>query len=114
MCFSLVSQTSLENIKTKWILEVRKHCPGVPLILVGTKKDLREDEALVKKLAQTGQKIVTTEEGEKMAKEIQAVKYIECSAKTRENLKEVFDEAILSVLFPEVPKKASKPTCNIL
>ena len=113
MCFSLVNHSSAENVKAKWIVEVRKHCPDKPIILVGTKKDLRSDEAFVSKLKNMGQKVVTTEEGEKLARDIKAVKYIECSARTKDNLKTVFDEAILAVLYPEEPER-KKPTCNIL
>ncbi len=108
-----MSSASAENVKAKWIVEIRKHCPDKPIILVGTKKDLRSDETYVSKLAQSGQRVVTTEEGEKLAKSIKAVKYIECSARTRENLKTVFDEAILAVLYPEEPPK-NKKACNIL
>lgn len=47
-----------------------------------------------------------------MAKEIMAVKYLECSALTQKGLKTVFDEAIRAVLCP-VPKQQKK-RCNIL
>lgn len=57
------------------------------IILVGTKLDLKE-----------AGKGVTTEDGERMKETIGAKAYIECSAKTQENLKQVFDEAIQIVL----------------
>ena len=38
---SLISRASFENVKAKWYLELKHHCPGVPMILVGTKLDLR-------------------------------------------------------------------------
>jgi hypothetical protein len=48
-----------------------------------------------------------------MAKEIGAVKYLECSALTQKGLKTVFDEAIRAVLCPK-PKPKPKRKCCIL
>ncbi len=42
LAFSLVSPTSLENVETKWFPELQHFGPNVPIILVGTKADLRE------------------------------------------------------------------------
>merc|ERR1711981_999026 len=44
ICFSVVSNASFENVKQKWVPEIEHHAPGVPLILVGTKGDLRQDQ----------------------------------------------------------------------
>lgn len=48
-----------------------------------------------------------------MAKEINAVKYLECSALTQKGLKAVFDEAIRAVLSPTT-KKAVRRGCSLL
>jgi len=50
MCFSVDSPDSLENIPEKWTPEVKHFCPNVPIILVGNKKDLRNDPATIKGL----------------------------------------------------------------
>lgn len=47
-----------------------------------------------------------------MAKDIKAVRYLECSALTQVGLKKVFDEAIRAVLCPAPVKR--KKTCAIL
>ena len=55
---------------------------------------------------------MSTEAGEKLARELRAVKYVECSALTQKGLKNVFDEAILAALEPPVQVKKKK--CSIL
>jgi len=50
ICFSVVSPASHENVKGKWYPEVKHHCPNTPVILVGTKTDLREDPDTINKL----------------------------------------------------------------
>ena len=44
VCFSVISRTSLQNVKGKWFPEIRHYCPDAPIILVATKTDLRDDE----------------------------------------------------------------------
>ncbi|KAJ2296170.1 GTPase Cdc42, partial [Coemansia sp. RSA 2705] len=78
----------------KWFPEVLHHCPGVPCLIVGTQMDLREDLATSDKLKKNKLKFITFEQGEQLAKELSAVKYVECSALTQKGLKNVFDEAI--------------------
>ncbi|PAA94556.1 hypothetical protein BOX15_Mlig001392g2 [Macrostomum lignano] len=87
VCFSLVNSTSLDNVIDKWNPEVRHHAPQAPVILVGTKLDLRGSGD------STGNE-VTRKRAKLVAKEIKAVTYLECSALTRVGLKDVFDEAV--------------------
>lgn len=68
--------------------------------------DLRDDAGVIEKLAKNRQKPVATESGERLAKDLNAIKYLECSALTQKGLKNVFDEAIIAALEP--PKKSSK------
>ena len=46
----MVHPTSLENVRSKWYPELSHHAPDVPIILVGTKVDLRNDVAYVQKM----------------------------------------------------------------
>lgn len=43
ICFSLASGLSLRNASARWWPELTKHNPGAPIILVGTKSDLKPD-----------------------------------------------------------------------
>lgn len=91
--FSVDFPTSLANVQDKWYPEVAHFCEGTPLILVGTKTDLRRDEQTRRMLGAQGQTPVSSEQGTEVAKEIGA-KYIECSAKTGVGVQEVFHLAL--------------------
>ncbi|CAG9835462.1 unnamed protein product [Diabrotica balteata] len=137
VCFSVVSPSSFENVKEKMLslqgfgyLKLHTIVKKTPFLLVGTQVDLRDDGATIEKLAKNKQKPISIEQGryffalinyshysvfiqgEKLAKELKAVKYVECSALTQKGLKNVFDEAILAALEPPEPVKRKK--CVIL
>ncbi|CAD86888.1 GTP-binding protein rho3 [Schizosaccharomyces pombe] len=89
ICFAVDSRDSLENVITKWLPEVSSNCPGVKLVLVALKCDLRgADEEQV-----DHSKIIDYEEGLAAAKKINAVRYLECSAKLNRGVNEAFTEA---------------------
>ena len=67
----------------QWVPEITHHCQKVPFLLVGTQIDLRDDGNTVEKLQKNKQKPITYENGEKLSKELRAVKYVECSALTQ-------------------------------
>ncbi|KAG4302999.1 hypothetical protein PCANB_000702 [Pneumocystis canis] len=114
ICFSLVSPPSFENVRTKWVSEVSHHAPNIPIILVGTKLDLREDRLVLEKLRKMKMEPITYLQGLKMAEDICSVKYLECSALTQKGLKNVFDEAIRAVLMPSTYVHRKQKKCNIL
>ena len=112
ICFSIASPVSFQNVKQKWYPEVSHHCPGVPIILVGMKIDLREDEVTLMKLKEQKLAPINQTAGLQMAEEIGAAKYVECSALTQRGVKTVFDEAVRVVIFPPPPKP--KENCTVL
>lgn len=67
-------------------------------MLVGTQSDLRNDVKVLIELAKYKEKPVSESDAIRMAHDIGAVHYMECSALTQKNLKDVFDQAILSSL----------------
>merc|ERR1719410_3126940 len=92
VCFAVIAQSSFNNVKQKWIPEITHHAPGVPIILVGTKSDLRNDTETAAQLQSKNLKMVSEGEAQQLQTEINAAKYVECSALTQDNLKSVFDE----------------------
>ncbi|KAI9207484.1 Rho GTPase Rho1 [Polychytrium aggregatum] len=98
VCFAIDSPDSLENVASKWISEVRHFCPGLPVILVGCKKDLRNDPSTLRALAARNERPVLPDEGQAMANRIGAYRYVETSAKNREGVREVFESAVRASL----------------
>lgn len=113
ICFSISSPASYENVKHKWYPEVSHHCPGVPILLVGTKSDLRSDVETQRKLKEQNQAPVTHQQGAALARQIQAVRYMECSALNQDGIKDVFIEAVRAFLNPQ-PVAATKKPCILL
>lgn len=111
VCFSTVSPNSYENVREKWVPEIAKNAPKVPFILVGTKADLRNDSKTITYLEKNKQRPLTVEQGEKLASELRAVKYVECSALSQQGLKNVFDEAIMAALDPPVEEQPEGGHC---
>uniref|UniRef100_A0A1I8JNE7 Ras homolog family member U n=2 Tax=Macrostomum lignano TaxID=282301 RepID=A0A1I8JNE7_9PLAT len=109
ICFSLDNPVSCDNVRSKWVPEVRHYAPNTPILLVGTKRDLREDPATVERLKAKNRSPVST------LKEVRAVRYLECSSKLQHEVKAVFDEAIRIVLTPGPQKKEQrKKDCAML
>ena len=112
MCFSIDSPDSLANIQEKWTPEVRHFCgEKVPIVLVGNKKDLRNDEYVKRELARMKQEPVRSEEGSLVGDRIKAYAYLECSAKTKEGVRDVFETAARAAL--KAKKGSGRIRCPI-
>ena len=98
VCFSLISPATFENVAEKWVPEVEHHRPNTPIVLVGTKLDLRDDAETIEKLKERRLAPITRKQGEAMQRKIAAMAYVECSALTQKGLKHVFDEAVRTAI----------------
>ena len=98
------SHRLFEDIETYWWPELKHHCPGVPVILVGSKVDLRDENSL------------SFEEGRKMAEKIGAACYMECSSLEDIGVSEVFQQAVkLGSEYQKTEKnKKKRKKCNLL
>ena len=113
ICFSVDAPDTLDNVQEKWISEVLHFCQGVPIILVGCKIDLRNDQRTIEKLSALGQQPVTTAEGQEVADTIKALHYLECSAKLNQGVREVFETAGAAALETR-ERRTQKKKCMIL
>ena len=77
LCFSVDSPDSLENVESKWVAEIAENCPGVKLVLVALKCDLREqsdddDPTTVEPKAS----LIDYKQGLAVAEKIRALRYL--------------------------------------
>lgn len=96
LCFSVDSRDSLENVESKWVGEIADNCPGVKLVLVALKCDLREqdhDDVDESGGAEREKDLVTYNQGLEVARRIGALRYLECSAMRNRGVNEAFTEA---------------------
>ncbi|CAH8448578.1 unnamed protein product [Heterobilharzia americana] len=93
LCFSVDSPDSLENVEEKWMPEIKTFLPGIPVILVANKKDLRDDDVTKRELCKMKQQTVSYDQGKYMAQKIHAEAYVECSAKNKDGVRDVFETA---------------------
>ncbi|GBC08606.1 hypothetical protein RclHR1_08250003 [Rhizophagus clarus] len=106
ICYSIDSIDSLENVEEKWYPEVKSFCPNLPIILVGNKTDLRNGD-------DGSRRLVTTQEGKRVADKIGAVGHFECSAKYNDGVNAIFDNAVRAT-FRNNDDSASNNCCVVL
>ncbi|GJN14913.1 hypothetical protein PR202_gb01790 [Eleusine coracana subsp. coracana] len=76
------SELIIVFLTKQWMPELRRFAPNVPVVLVGTKLDLRDHRAYL--ADHPGVSTISTAEGEELRKQIGAAAYIECSSKTQQ------------------------------
>lgn len=84
----------------QWYPEVLHFCPTTPIILVGLKSDLRSKRTCVELLKTQGLNPISREQGETVAKQMNAT-YAECSSKEMRGVDEVFNLAINKAVAAE-------------
>ena len=127
LCYSADNIESLQRIKDTWLPELKRHAPKVPYILVGTKKDVREDYAyqleVLKQNSINGdtapcedllQTVVPTHKGSEVAKDIGAAGFVECSAMYRDGTRKVFETAAKIALKTRRRKKMKRDGCSVM
>jgi hypothetical protein len=77
LCFSVDSPDSLENVESKWVGEIAENCPGVKLVLVALKCDLREQEKDDREEGREPKKpTIDYKQGLAVAEKVKALRYL--------------------------------------
>ncbi|PNY23758.1 Uncharacterized protein TCAP_06293, partial [Tolypocladium capitatum] len=123
LCYSVDSKDSLENVESKWVGEIADNCPGVKLVLVALKCDLREqadedeaedDAAAAGEAGEQREKgpTISYDQGLEVARRIGASRYLECSAMKNRGVNEAFTEAARVAL--SVKKERDENRCTVM
>jgi len=99
IAFSIDSPDSLSNVQNKWIEEAQERCPNVPTILVGLKKDLRDDPVAIEEMRKKSLEFVSASSAAAIGQSIGARRYLECSSLTGEGVDDVFEAATRAALL---------------
>lgn len=100
LCYSINNRISFENVTTKWVPEITAGHP-VPIVLIATKIDLRRE----------ADNEVTTEEGQRLARKINANSFVESSAKNNVNVQLAIEEAVRAC-FQGIPEQQEDECCT--
>ncbi|KAL8952217.1 MAG: hypothetical protein Q9222_001872 [Ikaeria aurantiellina] len=121
LCFSVDSRDSLENVESKWVGEIAENCQGVKLVLVALKCDLRassddDDDGADEDPSQPRKEkdMIDYKEGLEVAKRIQALRYLECSAKRNRGVNEAFTEAARVALSVKTGTSNKSSKCTVM
>lgn len=87
LVYDVTRANTFETIDSKWLKDFNKYVKKEgTYILIGNKVDLKDE------------RVVSTEEGEKYAKKIEASDFIETSAKYGENVEQAFNNLVHQIL----------------
>jgi Rho family protein len=118
LCFSVDSKDSLENVESKWVGEIAENCQGVKLVLVALKCDLREQSADEEADADGQQRekkeMINYNQGLEVARRINALRYLECSAMRNRGVNEAFTEAARVALSVKSNGGKDDSTCSVM
>ncbi|KAL3083113.1 hypothetical protein niasHS_010915 [Heterodera schachtii] len=105
LCFNVTRPSSLNSATQRWLPEIRSLAPSAPILLIGTQSDRR----LISHRSET----VETKAMAQLSERLELSSWLECSAVTQHNLKEVFDLAILQGLCHEQKLPAARNSPSI-
>lgn len=88
---------------SQWYPEINHFLEHVPIVLVGLKTDLRTDPHALAMLKAQGTTPVSSAQGQKVAADIGAATYVECSARLNQGVQQVFDTALAHAMGMGTP-----------
>eukprot|EP00455_Lapot_gusevi_P009199 TRINITY_DN14109_c0_g2_i1.p2 TRINITY_DN14109_c0_g2~~TRINITY_DN14109_c0_g2_i1.p2 ORF type:complete len:193 (-),score=19.73 TRINITY_DN14109_c0_g2_i1:688-1266(-) len=105
-CFSIDNPKSLELLVNTRIHQYRHYWPAARILLVGTKCDLRQSAS--------GVTCIPPEQAQEVVRNFELDGYMECSAMTQYNVREVFETAARLGLSPREYVQKQERSCMMM
>ncbi|KAG7458710.1 hypothetical protein MATL_G00223580 [Megalops atlanticus] len=87
LCYSVANPTTYASVRHKWIREVREHLPQTPVLVVAMQTDQRE-------MGPRRGQCLSSADGKRLAQDIRAKGYLECSSLSNRGVQQVFECAV--------------------
>jgi len=111
LCYSPISVASYDRLTTNWGPLFAKELPDIPIVLVATKIDLRDDSETIERCQERHNRSpISAKEGEEKAKELGALGYFETSSLTHVGVGDAFRGAF--DIFAEYYRNGGKMNHN--
>ncbi|OTB18753.1 hypothetical protein K445DRAFT_29611, partial [Daldinia sp. EC12] len=99
LCFSMDDIARFKTVQRMWMEEICKFCGDIPFILLGLKKDKFTGSNMRAPFHPDLDAPVSSTQDSSGAIIVRGIKYMQCSAKTGENVNRVFEEAVRMVFY---------------
>ncbi|KAI1477552.1 P-loop containing nucleoside triphosphate hydrolase protein [Daldinia eschscholtzii] len=106
LCFSMDDIARFKTVQRMWMEEICKFCGDIPFILLGLKKDKFTGSNMRAPFHPDLDAPVSSTQDSSGAIIVRGIKYMQCSAKTGENVNRVFEEAVRMVFYEREEQEA--------
>ena len=110
LCYKVTDIASLFSAVHHWVPDLRARAPVTPIVLVGLCADLRGDRAALHSLAKLGRAPVSSEQARSFSQQVEAVSYVETSAKLSSKGPEAIFQLAAQISLEQVKAEAEYPS----
>ena len=109
LCYKVTDIASLFSAISVWVPELRARAPVTPIVVVGLQAELRGDRATIHSLAKLGRAPVSPDQARSFSQQIEAVTYVETSAKLSSRGPEAIFQLAAQISMEQVKERERPP-----
>mmetsp|Transcript_19844 Transcript_19844/g.22083 ORF Transcript_19844/g.22083 Transcript_19844/m.22083 type:complete len:184 (+) Transcript_19844:91-642(+) len=105
LCYDISDRSRFNELEKRWKPELSRHCPGIPIIVLGLKSDLRKSDL--------NGNCISVDEGIDMSVKLEAYSHVDCSSLLGLGVDEAVHEAMV-VHLAHTGKLKHKQRCTLM